>query len=271
MGAREPTVRQTKPWITWVARCGFVAKGIVYATIGLLAVEVALGQGGQTTGTKGALLVIAGQPLGVLLLLIVALGLLAFALWRVLQAVLDPDGAGADVQGLARRLGLAVGGLAYAGLALFALRLIVLGGAQGGDGQTERALTARALGLPYGRWLIVAAALIVIALAVGQIYIAFAAKFRDNFKLMHMSSAGERWVTNTGRVGLSARALVLGVIGALLFKAALQADPSEAGGLGQALQTLASQPYGAWVLGLVALGFLVYGAFSVLQAIYRQT
>jgi hypothetical protein len=69
---------------------------------------------------------------------------------------------------------------------------------------------------------------------------------------------------------LAARGIVFCVSGFFLIQAARQSDASEARGLGEALQVLAQQPYGPWILGIVALGLVAYGIYMVLQARYRR-
>ncbi|WP_148129269.1 DUF1206 domain-containing protein, partial [Dulcicalothrix desertica] len=72
------------------------------------------------------------------------------------------------------------------------------------------------------------------------------------------------------RFGIAARGFVFGIIGIFLVLAAIQVDGSEARGLGGTLAVLAQQPFGSWILGVVALGLIAYGIYSVIQARYRR-
>ena len=103
-----------------------------------------------------------------------------------------------------------------------------------------------------------------------QLYAAYEAKFRDDLRLDRMGDAEERWVIYAGRVGTAARAIAIGVAGVFLLLAAYQSDPSETRGLGAALETVQDQPLGSYMLGAIAFGLLVYGAFMFAIARYRR-
>src|SRR5688500_9883255 len=119
----EDAAREVAPWIVILARIGYVAKALLYATVGILAAQAALGSGGRTTDLGGALREVVRAPMGEAMLLVIAAGLAAYAVWRVVDAIFDGEGRGADLKGVLRRLGSALRGLAHAGLALAAFRL----------------------------------------------------------------------------------------------------------------------------------------------------
>ena len=123
---------------------------------------------------------------------------------------------------------------------------------------------------PLGRFLVGLVGLIVIGVGLYQLYAAYEAKFLPELKLDRMGEAQERWVAFAGRVGTAARALAIGVAGAFLILAAYQSDPSETRGLGEALETLQHQPLGSYMLGTIAVGLLLYGAFMFAVARYRH-
>lgn len=257
------------PWVERLARFGYAARGVVYAVIGLLAIQAAFGGRGQIeeqATPQGALQRIAEQSR--LLLVLVAIGLAGYALWRFVQAILDPENKGSDPKGLAKRGSMLASGIGYAGLALLAARIVSGSSSGGGSGSQEAA--AGLMDKPFGRWLVVLAGIAVIVSALYQIYEAYTKKFRKRLKLEEMNPDEERLATRTGQVGLAARGVAFLVSGWFLIQAGLRYDPNQARGLGGALEALASQPYGPWLLGLVALGLIAYGAYSFLQARYRK-
>lgn len=265
----ESARRKTTPWIERYARFGYVAYGLVYALVGFFAVQAAFSGGGKTTGQEGALQSILSAPLGRVLLVLIAVGLLGYAAWRLLQGIMDPDDDGSDAKGIVKRLDHGLNGLFHGALALTAGRLALgLGG--GGGGGSPDGWTARLLAQPFGRWLAVIAGVIIVGVGLYQFYKAYKASFRDELKLHEMSLREKIWATRSGRLGYAARGVVFGVIGVFIIQAAVQTDPQKARGLGGALQTLARQPFGPYLLGAVALGLVSYGVFMLVMARYRR-
>lgn len=260
----------SRPWVGKLARFGFAAKGFVYFVIGLLAAQAALGVGGETTDTKGALAAIVGQPFGKLLLALVTLGLLGYALWRVVQTILDPEHAGQQLKAkhVLQRLGYAFSAIAYAGLSLTAIKLIM--GTERGGGDSTQDWTARFMEQPFGQWIVGLAGLVVIAVGISYLYQAYKASFQRHFNLPQMTQSERKWTKWLGQFGIAARGIVFAMIGLFLTLAALNANASEARGLGGALAALAAQPFGPWLLGTVALGFIAYSIYSLIEARYRQ-
>lgn len=264
------SVRQASPWLVGLGRLGHAAKGVVYLLIGALAVQVALGRGGETTDSSGALARIADAPFGRFLLIAMMVGIVGYALWRLLQALLDTDGEGTDAEGIAKRLGYAGSAVIYAGLALTALQLLRTGTTGESGSQSAQDWTARLMAQPFGRWLVAVAGLLVIGIGIYQIYKGYKAKFREDLELGEVGATGEHWVVRLGQVGHIARGIVFGLIGAFLIGAALKENPGEARGVDGALAALAQQSFGPWLLGAVALGFVAYGLYMFAEARYRR-
>jgi hypothetical protein len=265
----EQGAEQASPWVERLARLGYITKGIVYIIVGTLAIQAVLGTGGQTTGSSGALQQIVAQPFGKFLLGIVAVGLAGYALWRVVQAIIDADSQGSDAKGIGKRLGYAVSGLLYGGLAWTAAQ-IVMGSGGGGGGNSTQDWTARLMSQPFGVWLVGIVGAIVIGTGIYQVYKGVTARFREKLHMASMSQRERTWALSAGQFGLSARGVVLGLIGLFLIQAALQTNPNQAKGLGSTLQELAQQPAGPWLLGIVAIGLIAYGIFMAFLGRYRR-
>ena len=256
-------------WVERVARAGYAAKGAVYTVVGLVAALAALNAGGGTTGRQGALEVILRQPLGKVLLGLVALGLVAYVIWRFVQALVDPDGKAGAARGLARRGYYVVNGLIYAALAWAAVRLLLgEGGAR--DEASSQEATATLLAQPLGAWLVALVGVIVLGVAAFEFYTAYSARFYRELRTTEMSVDERTWMRRAGRFGFAARGVVFGIVGMFLIQAALQADPSETRGMAGALRELEQQPFGPWLLATVAVGLTAYGIFQLLGARYRR-
>lgn len=265
----ETTARAAlrNPWVEPLARMGYAARGVVYALVGILAIQTAFGaRGNRQTDTQSALQWVAEQSTALLWLL--ALGLFGYALWRIVQGTLDPENKGSDPKGLAVRAGMVASGLIYGGLALAAVRM-ASGAGDGGSGGAQ-GWTADLMTKPFGRWLVAIAGIAVIISGLTQLRDGWTGKFRKHLKEQEMDANEQRLAMKTGKLGLISRGIVFLLSGWFLIRAALQYNPAEARGLSGALETLASQPAGAWLLGLVALGLIAFGAYSLLLARYRR-
>jgi Na+/proline symporter len=256
------------PFVERMARLGYFARGVVYVTVGWLAILAALGWGGKKTTADGALATIANQPFGKILLVVLVLGLAGYAAWRFVQAAVDPEHHETNAKALAKRVGYAISGVAYSGLAISAVNM--LRGVAGPRHGTTQDATARLMEKPFGPWLVGLVGLIVIGVGLNAAYIAVKEKFLQKLKQDEMNLTERQWAMRIGKAGLLAKAAVSGIIGWFLLQAALQSNPDRARGLDGTLHTVAQQPFGKWLLGIVALGLLLYGVYSFFEARYRR-
>jgi len=259
------------PWIEGLGRFGYAAKGLVYLIVGGLAVQAALGEeGGATTDQSGALSHIASAPFGRSLLVVMAVGLVGYALWKMALGILDTEHKGTEWKGLlARAVSVGVGFI-YLGLAYSAMRIAMgVGNVQGSSQQTQD-WTAWLMSQPFGIWLVILAGLLVIGNGLFQFYRAVKMDLCEDLDCGAMRGDQQTWVERIGRAGYAARGVAFMTIGGLLVAAARHHNPSEAQGLGGALATLASQPFGPYILLLVAAGLAAYGFYALVEARYRR-
>lgn len=255
-----------------IARVGLVARAIVYVAIGLFATAAALRLGGAITDTSGVFHFLLHQPLGRVLLAALSLGLGAYTVWLLVQVFLDPYGNGTSFIGLVNRFGQLVTALAQLALSIEGARLAlglpsVLSGPVAVDDANER-LVAEGLRVPFGVQLVGLVGLILLIVAVIQMYRSLLGDVRRDWRLDTLDENGH-WAVRIGRFGLAARAVVLGVSGALVVQAAGAYDPSRAGGTREVLRTLGRQYASGWLLGLVALGLVAFGVFGLVEARHR--
>lgn len=266
----EKAVREASPYVEWGARAGYVAKGIVYCLVGLLATLAATGtRGGRTTGSQGALQALLDQPGGILLVSAVAVGLLGYALWCFVQALLDPEHDSRGGKGALKRVGRFVRGLVHCALVVAAIGMVT-GRKQGSDGESHlERWTAWLMSFPAGAWLVGVAGACVIGYGLYQVWRGWHEKLDDQLALSAMKPELRRPTVHVSRFGLAARGVVFAVIGIGLVLAGLRANARETMGVGGALRWLADQPYGPWILGAVALGLVAYGFYEFIRARYR--
>lgn len=258
-------------WIRAMGRVGCVAKGVVYAVVGLLAVQVAAGNGGDTEGAKGAIRAIGSQPFGRTMLGVLAAGLIGYALWRFVQAAKDTEMKGSDAKGIIVRIGFAISGAIYLSLALFTGRgALRIGSGSGGDSDSQREYSAWLLSESWGIWVLGAIGAIVIGVGLAQLYMAYRASFMKYYDRSRMDTTLLERAKRLGQAGLTARSVTFAIIGWFLIRAAWTANAGETKDLEEALALIAEQPHGKVLLGIVAIGMIAYAAHCILQGVYRR-
>jgi hypothetical protein len=249
-----------------LSRAGFAARGAIYAIIGILAIKLAIGAGGKTTDQSGALRTIADQPFGKVLLILVAVGLAGYSVWRLAHALLGHGPERSD-SGFDRVAALG-SGIAYAALCAVAVE-ILLGSGGGTSGHAPKA-TAGVLGWPGGAWLVGLAGALFVGIGLYQGYRGVTEDFLKDAKTHEMSATVRRWYKLLAVFGHLARMVVFSLIGIFLIKAALEFDPGKAVGLDGALAKLANQSYGSALLGVVAAGLVAFAFYSFADVRYRR-
>ncbi|MDX6623275.1 MAG: hypothetical protein QOE75_1207 [Solirubrobacterales bacterium] len=249
----------------WLARAGLLARGLVYLIIAVLALELVFGEGGKAANQQDALKTIAGQSFGRILLILVAIGLAGYALWRLVRAAVG-HGAEQRDSGFDRLAALA-SGIAYGILCVTAVEIV--SGSGTGSG-TPKEATGGVLGWSGGTVLVALAGAALIGVAVYQAYKGLAKKFLDDAKTGEMTPAIRKGYTALGVFGLVARAVIFALVGYGLIKAAINYDPQEAIGLDGALRQLADSSYGPVLLAIVAAGLAGFALYSMADARYRK-
>jgi fumarate reductase subunit D len=251
----------------WLARAGFVARGLIYGIIGLLAIKLALGAGGTTTNQQGAMKTIAHQPFGKVLLILVAVGLAGYSLWRLMHALLGhgPEDSDSGFE----RVAAFGSGIVYAGLCAIAVEILLGSASSGGSGSTHKE-TAGVLGWPGGTWLVAIAGVVLIGVGLFQGYRGLSKDFLKDSKTEQMSAKVRNWIEWIGGFGHLARMTVFGLVGVFLIKAAIDYSANQAVGLDGALGKVSQAPYGPFLLGIVAAGLVAFGVYSLSDARYRR-
>jgi uncharacterized protein DUF1206 len=250
----------------WLARAGFAARGVIYGLIGILALELAFGNSGNDASQQGALQTIAAQPFGKVLLVLVAIGLAGYALWRLVHALIGHGPERSD--STFDRITALLSGLIYAGLCALAVE-ILLGSGGGGSHDAPKA-TAGVLGWPGGPWIVGAVGVALIGVGLYQGYRGVTKDFLEDSKTERMGPRIRSWIEWIGTFGHLSRMVVSGLVGVFLIKAAVEFDPNKAVGLDGALAKVEHASYGPFLLTLVAAGLIAFGVYSLSDARYRR-
>jgi Domain of Unknown Function (DUF1206) len=263
----ETSAPATEQAAEWLGTVGWAAKGIVYLLIGALAIQLAVsGSNSDATTKRGAFQALADEPAGQALLVILCIGLFAFALYQVVAIVLDDrDGR--------KRLQHGISSIATAIIYTVAgvqAILILLAKSSASDGnEAPKAWSARLLETGAGTALLVLVVVGLFGVAGEQLYVAVTRRFME-----HIHCPGQfisrTTVERCGVAGIAARGVVAGLVALCLSVAILHHDPDEAQGLDGSLRTLQQQAFGTYLLFVVAMGLVAYGVFSLLSARCRR-
>lgn len=249
-----------------LARIGFITRGIVYGTIGVLAAKLAMGFGGGTaTDSNGAIQILSNQPFGQFLLILLCIGFGGYSLWRFVQAFNSIKGV--DNKKYLDTIKYIIMGLINSGLSYFALNLFLNRSTNSSSTQSQ---TAKLMSQPMGLFLVGLLGAIFIGVGLYQFYKAYSEKFKDDLKTEQMNNKEMDVTTKVAKAGLTSRGIVFAIVGFFLIQASINHDPSKAKGLDQSLRVLIDQPYGSFLLGIVALGLIAYSAFSFINAKYNK-
>jgi hypothetical protein len=260
------TSSEQREKVSWLARAGLVTRGLLNVLIGWIAVRIAVGDQDRRADQKGALATLVRQPLGRVLVLLLAVGFLGYAVWRFFEAWKNPED-----DGVWQRAGRVLRGLLYLGFCGTALRLVV-GGASSAKGSSEsQDLTAKVLGWGVlGRGAVAVAGVVLIGMGLWNGWRAVSKSYEKDLKRYEMSSTARRWTTRLGAFGHVARMVAYFVCGAFVVRAAVRYEPRRGVGLDGALHEVATRSYGPWLLVVVGVGLISFGVYQFVLARYRS-
>lgn len=235
--------------------------------MGGLATLATVNQGGEATGSRGALERLLSAPAGEILLVVIALGLFGHALWRFMQCAFDADAHGRSAKGLVIRGGLLVSSITHGLLGVFALGLVFTLGQSGGQSGGGGSWAGWLMQQPFGRWMVALVGGFLIGAGIAHVVKAYKQGFDRHFS---MPANTRRWAYPICRFGLTTRGVVFLIAGLLFVVAAWQGAPDQAGGTPEVFTLLRRQAFGQWLLGIVAVGLFAFGLYSLLLAAYRR-
>ncbi len=267
MTRQAMAVQRTRAFC-WSVRAGFITRGVTYGVIGGLAAALALGAGsaGTSPNQQGALALIAQAPLGRVVIAVAAVGLLAYALWKLGLGVMGRGPEGGGGKSFKDRIAALSAGGAY--VAFFAVALQVLIGTAGRQAG-ENGETLGVLGWPGGQLIVGAAGAILVAVSLYQCYQAVCGQFIDDNKAHEMGRREHQVFVGVGGIGLVARAGVFALVGYFLCRTAIEFKTTGIG-LDGTLAQVHGQPFGDWMLAFVAIGLEIFALFSFFEARYQR-
>ena len=240
-----------------------VTRGVLYLAVAALALGVAMhGDSSEPADSRGAIAAASHQPGGRLIVLALALGLLAYAGWRIAEAVVA---RGKPLSSLAN-VGRAI---LYFGLFSVTLPFLTNSREHAEEGSKERDFTDIALDLPGGRWIVIAVGIGVIGSGLYQGWKGLAGTFQEKFERREMSARQMKMVRVLGLIGHAARMVMFGLIGWFLLRAGLAQNSQEAVGIDGALDRLRAHGWSVVFFVVMAAGLACFGLYSFAEARWR--
>lgn len=253
-----------KHWLSHAARIGYAAKGVTYVLIAILAIQSAF-VGSTPESTGGALQSVDGPAGGKLLLMMIAIGLAGYAVWKIYVTFENPEDKNLGLRATAFVVALTNGG--------FALQAAMLAFSMGGHGaDNDLAVQWSALVMSHkaGVFAVGMAGVFAATYGIAQLVRVMRRKFDDHIPRMKMPSQTKRWVVAVCKFGIAARGVVFGLIGWFLIRAAVKSNPGEARDFGHSLNELRQQPLGRTMLLVVAVGLMAYALYQFVRARYQR-
>jgi uncharacterized protein DUF1206 len=250
-------------WFDRLVRFGMVAYGVVHLLVAWLAIQLALGEHAKNASQKGAMQVLAKQSFGPVLLWLIAIGMFALVLWRAFEAVVghqEYDGG----KRWRKRAVSAFKAILYGYVCYLALSYAIGSGSSGGSSSTS--YTSTLMNQPFGRWLVGLVGLAIIAYGINYARRGWTEKFMENLDARGTAGDTGKAYRIVGKVGYIAKGVAFMVVGGLFVAAGVTHHAKKSGGLDQALHTVLQQPFGPFLLILIALGIACYGLFCFARA-----
>lgn len=256
-------------WSVPLMRLGYAGRGLVYLVVAGFSLY-AIWRGGQAQGTSSALADLENTTGGGVVLFLIFLGMLAYAAWRVIDAVWDLDDHGDEAKGLAARLAIAITGLFHLSIAAVAFSLLFAGGGSSGsgggsDGSSLRSALSALMEWPGGRFVVGALGLVVLGAAGYFVYKGWKETYRRHLAANHFTT---HW-NGALRAGLFAHGAVVAIVGGLILYAAWRANAGAAGGTEDAFSWLTGQPYGQVLVAAICVGLVGFALFCFVNAVWR--
>ncbi len=249
-------VRRSRPYHVLVS-IGLISYGVLHLVVAWIALQLVFGKRGDAS-PEGALSQLSKQPLGGVLLWIMAIGLFTLTLWQAVEATIGRDEPSRDSR-LRRRLMSAGRAIVYLALGVLAVGIAI--GSASSSGDPEEKFTAQLMAVPFGRVLVAVVGAAVIGIGIAQIIKGVKQKFTED-----LDRGAPPAVRRLGTVGYCARGIALTIIGGLFIWAANSYDPEKAGGMDAALSTIRGQPFGTVLLTIMAASIACFGVYCFFWA-----
>ncbi|KAI9269947.1 hypothetical protein BY458DRAFT_475138 [Sporodiniella umbellata] len=273
--------KRFKTLLTWVGRIGFISKGVVYGCIGVLTLTN-LTDAWTPNGSKGnespqgAFLLLGGIPaIGRSILIVMAVGLCLYIIWRFWEAV---TGQGSDASFSKKknffryRLSPFVSGCVYTAYAYYVIHMIFQTEEEQQASASSKTFPASWAETGIGKAGIVLLGIAFLIAFATQMVNAIKAPFKKDLKTSEPGARKwEAFMINwLGRIGFFGRAALFGTMSGFFWDSLAQHNESgDKNMVAAAVGKLANTGGGRFFMGLLGVCLVIYALFAVLNAYYK--
>jgi hypothetical protein len=266
LDAQTVRAASSQPVVGRMVRIGYLSKGLIYASIGVLALRVAAGMRGRLTDPSGILIDLLRQPFGEVMLTVIGAGILAYAAYYIIEALADLKHHGGGVNGWTSRSLTIIKAAAYGAIGVQALNIVLRNRRPSRTGAAEDA-AQQVMRLPFGDVLLILIGTGIVVYACSQLLMVWRGDVDEDIDAARVQREAP-WLLPFGRVGTGARSVILVLIGGTLLWAGWREHPADADGYGEALRFIASlHPL---LLAAIGIGLLCFGVYQACHARYAR-
>lgn len=261
--ARSARSAHDSEWLDRAAKAGLVAYGVVHLLIAWLALQLAFGEKEESASNSGALQYLVEQPMGSVLVWLIAVGMALLVIWMGFEVAFGYDDVDDTTKRWRKRATAAGKGVIYAVLGVSAVKTATGSGSSGGGTDPT---TAKLMDLPGGQLIVGAVGIAIICVGGYLTFKGWSEKFRKELDAEGTTGKDGSAIVISGKIGYIAKGVAIAIVGGLFVFAAIQHQPDESGGLDQALQKILEVPFGQVLLAAMALGIAGFGVFCFARA-----
>jgi hypothetical protein len=248
----------------WLVRAGLIGYGLLHLLIAAATVRLTI-PGLPPTPGQGALARLAQDPVGLSILILLGAGFAVLAVWQAIAGTVGQRHLTGRRRNL-MRAGALCRAVTYGYLTVSVVRSLLHRNDPGAASQSPRTTSQGVLEHPLGRLVLGGAGVVVVGVGIGLVVFGIGRQFLEQLDDDARTGGRRVPIVILGQVGYVAKGIAFGVVGVLVFWAAVTNDPQQTGGLDPSLERLVGAPLGTVAVTVVGAGVGCFGLYLLARA-----